>query len=97
MEQDPKILSLPAVPKLVEKPARPAHVIVLADLITRLTDVTELDALVVCWSYPEGDEGSSRIGCQTLGAAADTHLLASRFCSLVLAGQLNERNLPVDR
>lgn len=77
----------------VDKPARPPHVILLSDLITRLQGIEKLEALVVAWSVRDEDD-FIRIGANCLGNASSTHFLASRVAGQILNGETTFRDAP---
>ena len=81
----------------IEKTPRPAHVILLSDLIQKLSKHPRIDALLVAWSLPDpDDETASRVGSSCIGTDATCHFLASRFAARLLTGQLPRGPLPSD-
>lgn len=79
-----------------EKPARPPHVIVLADVMRRLSSVPKLDALVVLWAIPAEELGTDRVGSAGVGNDTTMHFLASRFCHRVISGEIQKGPVPQD-
>lgn len=77
-----------------DKPARPPHVIVLADVMRRLSSVPKVDALVVLWAIPSEEQGTDIVGSAGVGNDTTMHFLASRFCHRVMAGEIQKGPVP---